>query len=152
MRKFIKILIFIVLYIMPLFLLGVLPFAQLLLAYSVFSVCLALINLGDLLSFFANFRYAWTGGENPSDGLYRLAILKDTTSPTAYLNYAIILMKQGDYLGALPHLKTARAINVGIETDKNILMTLINCYLGLGQVKQAQETMMAFNAKYGEYR
>lgn len=146
MKKFIKIIIFFILYVTPLFFVGALPYGQLFITYSIFTICLAFINLGDLIGLFANIRYARGRG---SKTLYRLAILKDTTSPTAYLNYAVLLMKNNDFVGALPHLKNARSINNQIATDKNIALTLSICYMALGDIDYAITTLIDLKEKYG---
>lgn len=145
MNKVMKISIFLILYGIPLIFVRVLPAAHLVVAYTIFTICLAIINFGDFISFFANFKYAQGNG---SESLYKLAILKDTTSPTAYLNYAILLMKNQDYEGALPHLKNARALNTQIQTDKNIMITLSSCYKGLGDIDNAIDTLTEFREKY----
>lgn len=139
--------IFFILYLFPLLFSPVLPEGHLLFAFTVFTLCLIGINLGNLLSFWANLRYA--SGNTTDRGLYRLAILRDTNNPVTYLNYGVILMTAGDFAGALPHLKNARMLNTRLVTDQHILSSTAHCYHGLGEHHQALATLLDYHDKYG---
>ena len=148
MKTLKKFSIFFTLYLFPLAFAPVLPRGHLAFVFILFTVCLLFMNLGNLLSLWANIRYAAGMGQAPAD-LYRLAILRETDNPVAYLNYAVILMKDGDFEGALPHLKNARMLNTAMVTDQHILSSTAHCYHGLGNTQQALSILLDYRERYG---
>ena len=149
MKTLKKLTIFFTLYLFPLLFAPVLPRGHLVFVFAVFTLCLLIMNLGNLLSLWGNLRHALGMDSQASESVYRLAILRDTDNAVAYLNYAVILMHNGDFSGALPHLKSARMLNTLMVTDQHILRSTAHCYHGLGDKHQAVATLLDYRDKYG---
>lgn len=142
-----KIIIFFILYVVPLFFLGAISPIHLFLAYAVITICLLFLCLPNVLSFLGNVDYA-RGREDTAAGFFRMAILKDTKDPLVYLNYAAFLTKNGRYADALTHLKTAEMLNTKVASDKNIMLTVATCQWALGDIDSAITTLNHMRSKY----
>lgn len=142
-----NILVFFILYIVPLFFVANIPIIHLILSYLIISFCLSLLFIGNVLGFLGNFDFA-RGKDDQASAFYRLAILKDTRNPNVYLNYGILHLKQGNLQDALTHLKTAQALNRNVLTDKNILLTTATCYWALGNINKAILILEQLKSKY----
>jgi len=69
------------------------------------------------------------------------AIKNDTRNALIYLNYAVIILAEGNAKEALTLLEKACTLKRHILTDKNIRLTLASCHWVLGDIKKAIELL-----------
>ncbi len=96
-----------------------------------------------------NYQFA-LGNANKAIALYKLAISKNTKNSVAYLNYAIILVKDGNPKEALLYLEKARKFNgaKNVITAKGIALTIGTCYWVMGEIDKAIGELENLKAKY----
>lgn len=76
------------------------------------------------------------------------AIGLGTKSPAAYLNYSIILLKDGDAEAAMSYLMKAKEFDPKTSLDKNIMLTTGSCYYVMGRIDDAIAVLEELRAKY----
>lgn len=122
-------------------------FLNLIGVYLIIVVLLLIIFRVSLISFVGNLNYA-KGNIEMANKLYKIAISKNTKSPTVYLNYAICLLQEGNSKEALSLLKKAQSINTKIMTEKNILVTMASCFWVMGEIDKAIEILENMRYKH----
>ena len=122
-------------------------FFDLIIIYTVLSICLIIIFRISLISFIANLNYA-RGNIGTALKFFKIAIEKNTRNPSVYVNYAIYLLQEGKASDALELLKKAQTINTKIMIDKNILLTMGSCYWVMGEIDKAIEVLTHLKSKH----
>ncbi len=124
-----------------------LPIYYLFGAYFVYAVILSIVFYPSLLSLMGNYSFA-KGNHETARRMYDKAASKKSKSPTIYLNYGILLVREGKAAEALVQLEKAEAYNKNILTAKNIKLTKGSCYWILGEIDKAIETLEAMRKEY----
>ncbi len=117
-----------------------LPTYYLLLIYSAYAVLLGIIFYPSVLALIGNFQFT-AGHTDKAEKLYRIAASKNSKNPTIYLNYAILLVRDGNAAEALDYLNKAQRLNKNVVTAKNITLTMGSCYWILGEIDKAIELL-----------
>ena len=103
-----------------------LPFYYTVLFYFAVFLVSVVIYFSNYLAVWANFNYA-RGNEERARRLFVTAIRRKTTSPAAHLNYAILLMRDGDAEAALELLDKALTLKPKVIAEKNIRLAMGSC-------------------------
>ncbi len=80
--------------------------------------------------------------------IYKGAIAKNTIYPTAYLNLAIITLREGDAKTALSLLEQGLERTPSVLTEKNIYLTMGSCYWVLGDIDKAITVLEGMRRRY----
>ena len=80
--------------------------------------------------------------------LYVKAIKHKTKKSVVYLNYAIMLLKEGNWQEALSMLQTGASFKHKVLVDKNIFVSIASAYWIGGEIDKALETMHEMKSKY----
>lgn len=123
------------------------PLWVILLVYFLGLVVYALMNFSSAIAIFGNYMYV-SGKQNAGIKLIRKAIQLDTKSPTAYLNYSILLVREGNGKEALNYIEKAERLSKNILTSKNIQLTKGSCYWVLGEIDNAIEVLEKMRTTY----
>ena len=91
----------------------------------------------------------FTAGKYDSARIYfDKAIKKNTKVASAYLNYAVMLVREGDAKTALIHLNKASTLGSNIMVEKNIILTKASCYWLLGNIQESIDLLEGMQKKY----
>ena len=123
------------------------PWYLVTLSYIATFAVLAFFYRRNMLAIIGNIHYI-TGRKEKGEKLLQKSIAMKTTSPVAHLNYAIILLKRGDWETALSLLDRAESLSPDIISQKNILMTKGSCYWIKGDVKGAIEILEDLRSRF----
>ena len=111
----------------------------LLLLISIFRVA--------IFSIYANFLYI-TGKEARAKEYLKRAIDKKSKNVATYLNYAIVLVREGKAKESITYLKMAEKINKNLMNEKNITLTMASSYWVSGDIDTAISLLEEMRQKY----
>jgi len=117
------------------------------LVYLAATAALIVIFFSTVLALIGNYLYASGKTENAVRFL-EFAIKRDTPSPTAYINYSIYLIRNGNGEKALDCLKTAGNKNPDVMAMKNIDLTTASCHWSLGHPDKARDLLEDMRKRY----
>lgn len=124
-----------------------LPIYWVLLIYAVCFLAAFIIFNSTFLAIIGNYYHA-TGKAVKANKFLKKAIDKNTKSPTAYLNYSITLVREGQGKEAMEYLQKSLTLNPPVITDKNIMLTMGSCYWVMGDIDAAIEVLEGMRKKY----
>ena len=127
------------------FILG-LPFYFTFVIYLAAFLVTLVLYFPNYLAVWANFNYM--RGKESARSLLFAAINRNSKSPAAHLNYAILLVREGDGQNALDALNKALALNPNVITEKNIRLTIGSCYWVMKDIDKAIETLEDMRKRY----
>ncbi len=117
------------------------------LLFLVYTLVLAIVYFNALFVYAGNYFMA-RGKIETAKKIFMKAIQRNTIYPTAYLNYGIILVREGDGAEALKHLEKALTCTPKVLTEKNIYLTMGSCYWVLGEIDKAIEVLEGMRTRY----
>ncbi len=125
-----------------------LPVTYLLLVYLVLGVILLAAFYSHVLAFIGNYFFI-AGKTDKAVKIYNRALSKSSKNATVYLNYAILLVREGKAAEALEVLKKSEGIKKKkLITEKNILLTMGSCYWVLGEIDKAIHILEGMRNRY----
>lgn len=122
-------------------------FYHVLIVYLVYLALAVIIFRSSFVALAGNYLLVSGKTEKARKWLLK-AIQLGTKSPAAYLNYSIILLKDGDAKAAMSHLTKAKELDPKTSLDKNITLTTGSCYYVMGQIDDAIAVLEALRSKY----
>ena len=108
---------------------------------------LALLFRVAILSMYANVAYI-SGKEDAARKYLKMAIDKKTKNSATYLNYAIVLVREGKAKESIEYLEIAEKINKNPINEKNIKLTMASSYWVSGDIDKAIEILETMRKKY----
>lgn len=127
------------------------PITWLILLYIIIAAILMGLFYVNLLGLLGNYFYA-VGDYQRAEKYLKKAMKKETTQPTVYLNYGIILLFRENYDEALKYFEEARSRNKSAAIDKNLSLTMGSCYIAMGKNEEAIQELEALKSGYSEGR
>ena len=124
-----------------------LPWYILLLAYITVFAVMGIVSRKNLFAVMGNLYFASAQAEKAKI-LFEKAIEMGTTNASAYLNYAIMLVREGDWEKSLKHLEKAESLSPDVLTEKSIYLTKGSCYWLKNDVKKAIHVLEELRSKY----
>lgn len=101
----------------------------------------------SLIAIYGNL--CFTAGKSDEARLYfEKAIKKNTKLASAYLNYSVMLVREGDAKKALLHLDKASTLYCSIMIEKNIILTKASCYWILEDIEKSIDLLEGMEKKY----
>ena len=101
----------------------------------------------NYIAVWANWNYI-RGNEEAALKFLKTAVNRNTKSPAAHHNYALLLMRGGDGRTALETLEKALTLNPKLITEKNIRLAIGSCYWVTGDINAAIETLEDMRNRY----
>ncbi len=123
------------------------PMSYVLLAYFIYFLLIILYYRDKVIGFLGNYHLA-TGHPEKAVRIYKWTIAHNTKNPTVYLNYGIILVKDGRAKEALEFLQKALTLKPSLLIEKNIMLTMGSCYWVMNDVDKAIEVLEGMRTKY----
>lgn len=123
------------------------PLLYLFLAYLILGILLVIVFFSDVLAFLGNY-YFIAGNLDKASKIYNYAVSKSMSNATIYLNYSILLVREGNPQLALEILLKTQNLKKKLITEKNILLTMGSCYWVLGDIDKAIEILEGMRQKY----
>jgi len=133
-------------YIVMVYVLG-LRLGHVVLVYLIYLALAYVIYRPSFVAFAGNFRLV-SGKTEKARKLLEKAISLNTTVPSAYLNYAIILLREGSAEEAMSYLLKAKELDPKTVLDKNISLTMGSCFYIMGRIDDAIETLERIRRDY----
>ncbi len=125
-----------------------LPVPYLLLVYLVLGLLSVIIFYSNVVAFIGNYFFI-AGKTQKAVKVYNHAISKSCKNATVYLNYAILLVREGRPQEALEVLEKTETIKKKkLMTEKNILLTMGSCYWVLGEIDKAIHILEGMRSRY----
>lgn len=123
------------------------PWYYLVGTYAVIFIVFLIVYYTTILGFVGNIYFS-TGKTAKAEAMFQRAIKGNPKNATIYLNYAILLVRNGDATPALEYLKKAQSLKPQVLTDKNIMLTMGSCYWVMGEIDKAVEVLESLRNKY----
>lgn len=124
-----------------------LPWYFVLLADIILLLLVCIIFRATVLAFYSNVVYM-TGNREKAARYFKKAIDAHTKESIVYLNYAVILVREGKVQEALAYLAKAKELNKNPLAEKNIELTTASSYWLLGDVDKAIDILEDMRKKY----
>lgn len=118
-----------------------------LIVYLVYLALAVVIFRSSFIALIGNY-YQVSGNVEKARKWLLKAINIGTKSPAAYLNYSVILLKEGDGETAMSYLVKARELTPKSLLDKNIMLTMGSCYYVMGRIDDAVTILEELCSKY----
>jgi len=116
--------------------------------YAVILIAIRFIFRASFWALRGNFFYI-TGRTEEARVLLKKALDKNVKSPRAYLNYAVLILRDDkDCDNALMYLERALKLRLKLIDEKNISLTIGTCHWLAGNIDKAIETIEAMRTKY----
>ncbi len=92
--------------------------------------------------------YQAGGNDEKSKAAFLRSIKMNTKDARTYLNYGVLLLREGSAKEALDYLKKAMSLKPEVIDQKNIMLTMGTCYWLLGEIDSGLEILEELRAKF----